>query len=86
MKKTLLNLAAAATLTICGLASQGATATALPATGGIDAVHATAVPVQYRGDYRMMRRHMRRGRFCRVETIRRRTPRGVVIRRIRTCR
>jgi hypothetical protein len=64
---------------ILGFAAQPASA--LPAVSGGTVLSGTIVEnVQYRRAIR------RPGRVCRVETIRRRTPRGVVITKVRRCR
>ena len=51
---------------------------------GLGAASADVTPVQYR-EVRKFSRINRRGQFCRVKVVRRYTPRGVVVRRVRNC-
>jgi hypothetical protein len=91
MKKTPLVLAAFAAATLLGMAAQPASASPLIAGGGLVPLEAGIVhDAQY-----VERRIIRRGpgrrfgrdrRVCRVEITRRRTPRGVVVERVRRCR
>jgi hypothetical protein len=72
MKAVLLGIA---TVVLMGTASYAAPARVMPAEGT-----SLISEAQYRVK-RVMRPHV-----CRVETIRTRTPRGVIVRKIRRCR
>ena len=85
MKRTSFALAAVAAAALFGLTPQAASAS--PLIGGLGAAPAPAeaTEVQYR-EVRRSTRINRRGQLCRVKVVRRYTPRGVVVRRVRTCR
>ncbi len=80
--KTTLTLAALAGAALFGMAAPSAQA--LPLAAGLDAGSANVTPVQFR-EVRKFNRINRRGQFCRVKVVRRYTPRGVVVRRVRNC-
>lgn len=83
MKKTI----AAAAVLFAGLLASGAS-NAAPLSVSSSAVTQAApmtTEIQYRTVVRE-RRVMRPNRYCTVRTVRTRTPRGVIVRKVRTCR
>jgi hypothetical protein len=73
---TKLHLGLAAAAIAIGLGGQAATASPLQGAEGLGRVDSTMTQVQFRPHHPM----------CRVDIVRRRTPRGVVVSKVRRCR
>ena len=90
MTKTPLVLAAFTATTLLGLAAQPASASPLLAGHGLAPIEGGLVHDAQYIERRIIRRgpgpRWRNRRVCRVEITRRRTPRGVIVRRERVCR